>query len=113
MASIMYITVLCIPINANKTVASEYMNNLCNDLANEKPDSLQIVLGDMNRCKLQLPNFTQYVTCNTRKDASLDAFHCNTKDAYRSIQEPPLKNSDHNVIHKQSIYRRKTCQRKT
>ena len=63
------------------------MNNLCNDLANQKPDSLQIVFSDMNRCKLKLPSFKQYVTRNTINAASLDVFHCNTEDAYRSIQE--------------------------
>ena len=56
-----YITVLYIPPSADKTLAKEYVNNLCNDLANEKPDSLQIFMGDTNRCKLKLPNFTQYV----------------------------------------------------
>ena len=42
----------------------------------------------------------------------LNEFHCNTKDAYRSIQEPPLKNSDHNMIHMQPIYRRKLAREK-
>ena len=61
-----FITVLYIPPSANKATAVEYVDNLCNKLANGKPDSLQIILGNMNRCKLKLPNFTQYVSCNAR-----------------------------------------------
>ena len=101
-----YITVLYILPSADKTLAKEYINNLCNDLANKKPDSLQIIMGDTNRCNLKLPNFTQYVSCNTRNDARLDEFYCNVKDAYRTIKEPPLKNSDHNMLYMQPLYRR-------
>ena len=66
----------------------------------------------MNRCKLKIPNFIQYVSCTTRKDASLDEFLCNVKDAHRSVQQPPLKNSDHNMINMQPIYRRKLSKSK-
>ena len=99
-----FITVLYIPPSANKATAFEYVDNLCNKLANDKPDSLQIILGDMNRCKLKLPNFTQYVSCSTRNNTCLDEFFCNATNAYRSIQEPPLKNSDHNMIYMQPVY---------
>ena len=71
-----YITVVYIPPSGNKTIAAEYINELTSNLSSEKPDSLQIVLGDMNRCKLKIPNFTQYVSCTTRKDARLDEFLC-------------------------------------
>ena len=53
-----YITVLYIPPSADKALAKEYVNNLCNDLASEKPDSLQIFVGDTNRFQLKLPNAT-------------------------------------------------------
>ena len=56
-------------------------------------------MGDTNRCNLKLPNFTQYVSCNTRNGACLDEFYCNVKDAYRTIKEPPLRNSDHNMLY--------------
>ena len=69
-------------------------------------------MADTNRCKLKLPNFTQYVSCNTRNDVLLDEFFCNTKDAYRSIKEPLLKNSDHNMVHMKPIYRRKITRTK-
>ena len=52
------------------------------------------------------------MSCNTRNDVRLDEFFCNTKDAYRSIKEPPLKNSDHNMVHMQPIYRRKLTRTK-
>ena len=53
-----YITVVYIPPIGNKTIAAEYINELTSNLSSEKPDSLQIVLGDMNRYKLKIPNFT-------------------------------------------------------
>ena len=45
----------------------------------KNPDSVSIVLGDMNKCDLDsvLIGYKQYVTCNTRKDAVLDNFYCN------------------------------------
>ena len=52
----------------------------------EKPDSLQIILGDVIRCNLNLDNCIQYVTCHTRENQTLDHFYCNVKDAYKAIQ---------------------------
>ena len=86
------------------------MSELTNTLSTENPDSLQIVRRDMNRCKQKLPNLTQCVSCTTRKEACLDEFLCNVKDAYpsayRSIKGLPLKNSDHNMVNMQLIYQR-------
>ena len=107
-----FLTVLYIPPSANKAIAAEYIQELANDLATAKPDALQIILGDVNRTPLKLPTFKQYVSCNTRKDACLDHFYCNTKDAYKSIQGPPLKNSDHNMIMMQPTSRRKLASEK-
>ena len=102
-----FITLVYIPPSANKNNAAEYIINAINDLATEKPDSLQIVLGDVNRCVLKLYNFVQYVNCPTRDDQILDHFYCNEKNSYRSIQGAPLKNSDHNMIYMEPTYVRK------
>ena len=95
-----FITLVYIPCDANKAQAVDQLYEVVNNLANEKPNSLQIVLGDMNRSDLKSLNFTQYVTCYTRhEDSILDEFYCNVKNAYKSIQGAPLKNSDHNMIY--------------
>ena len=59
-----------------------------NNLSTGKPNSLQIVSGDTNRCKLNLQGFIQYVDCHTRKEVILDTY-CNIKDAYKSVQGVP------------------------
>ena len=46
------------------------------------------------------------------KTPASNEFLCNVKDAYRSVQQPPLKNSDHNMINMQPIYRRKLSKSK-
>lgn len=107
-----FISLVYIPPNGNKEIAAEYVRNTENNLANEKPDSLQIILGDINRTNLKLPNYTQYVTCATRKDQILDHFYCNVKDAYRSVKGTPLKNSDHNMVYMQPTYVRKLKKQK-
>ena len=107
-----YITQVYIPPSANKALAAELLSETINKLSDEKPDALQIVLGDVNRCELNLGNFTQYVTCPTRQDQILDHFYCNVKEAYRATQGAPLKNSDHNMIYMQPVYRRKLSTQK-
>jgi len=56
-----FLTVLYILPNANKSIAAEYVQELANDLATAKPDSLQIILGDINRTPPETPNI--YTIC--------------------------------------------------
>lgn len=102
-----FINLIYIPPDANKPAAVDYLKDHINNLSSDKPDSLQIVMGDTNRTELNLPGFTQYVDCTTRKDAILDTFHCNVKQAYRCIKKAPLKNSDHNMLFMLPTYIRK------
>ena len=51
--------------NADKVVAAETVREIIVQAESKKPNALQIVLGDINRCDLKqaLPNYTQYVDC--------------------------------------------------
>ena len=44
------------------------------------------------------PVFTQYVTCTTREERTLDLLYANVKDAYTSTSLPPLGRCDHNLV---------------
>lgn len=65
------------------------------------------ILGDFNHCCLNktLPGFDQYVKCNTRNERLLDKCYGNVKQAYTAKARPPLKDSDHIVIHLLPTYR--------
>ncbi|KAI3369374.1 hypothetical protein L3Q82_007608 [Scortum barcoo] len=52
-----------------------------------------------------LPKFTQYVTCHTRDNKTLDLFYANTKEAYHSLPLPPLGRADHNLVHLLPVYK--------
>jgi hypothetical protein len=97
-----------------RSFAADLVQKEVSQLADKKPQALQIVLGDSNRCPLQkeLPTFTQYVSCPTRYDQILDNFYCNAKNAYRSQQGHPLSNSDHYMIYMQPTYATKLLRNK-
>lgn len=108
-----FITVVYIPPSSNKELAAEQIRNIENELSTEKPDSVQIILGDVNHTRIRLPsNFKQYVNCTTREDNILDHFYCNINNAYRCVKGPKLKNSDHHMLHMQPTYTRKLKQQK-
>nr|XP_049573455.1 uncharacterized protein LOC125966913 isoform X1 [Syngnathus scovelli] len=73
------------------------------------PNSLIIVLGDLNRANLahELPRYRQHITCPTRGAQTLD--HCYTviKDAYHSVARAALGLSDHCLVHLIPAYRQK------
>ncbi|TWW59863.1 hypothetical protein D4764_06G0013930 [Takifugu flavidus] len=61
-------------------------------LQTQHPDALLLISGDFNHASpsSSLPKFTQYVTCHTRDNKTLDLFYANTKEAYHSLPLPPL-----------------------
>ena len=101
-----YITVVYIPPSADKTIAANLLKDNISVLEDKKPESLRIILGDMNRCDPKLLGYTQQVKCETRDKAILDHLYCNVP-GYRSNKVSPLGNSDHNMIHMTPIYKRK------
>ncbi|KAI3371035.1 hypothetical protein L3Q82_023514, partial [Scortum barcoo] len=71
------------------------------------PDALLLISGDFNHASpsSSLPKFTQYVTCHTRDNKTLDLFYANTKEAYHSLPLPPLGRADHNLVHLLPMYK--------
>ncbi|TWW54691.1 hypothetical protein D4764_0239290, partial [Takifugu flavidus] len=76
-------------------------------LQTQHPDALLLISGDFNHASpsSSLPKFTQYVTCHTRDNKTLDLFYANTKEAYHSLPLPPLGRADHNLVHLQPVYK--------
>ncbi|CAI5660632.1 unnamed protein product [Oreochromis niloticus] len=76
-------------------------------LQTQHPQALFLISGDFNHISLSstLPTFTQYVTCHTRDNKTLDLLYANTKEAYSSSPLPPLGGSDHNLVHLQPVYK--------
>jgi hypothetical protein len=109
-----FVTALYIPPDANVQNATDHVQEVVVNLMNNKPDALHIILGDANHAvdaiSNKLPNYTQYVSCATRNETLLDPFYCNVKNSYRSVELPPLMNSDHKMIHMQPIYKSKLKQ---
>ena len=104
-----YVCNVYVPPDGNARIAAE---NICNEIENCErinPDSLIIICGDFNHCNAQelLTNYTQYVTCCTRNDTTLDLFLCNVKDSYVSKSKAPLGLSDHNIIQMLPKYKQK------
>ncbi|KAL4004522.1 MFS transporter (thymic stromal cotransporter) [Sarotherodon galilaeus] len=62
--------------------------------------------GDFNHASLDstLPTFTQYVTCPTRDNKTLDLLYANAEEAYSSSPLPALGRSDHNLVHLVPVY---------
>ena len=71
-----YLAVYTLPTSANLTSA-------CNII--HTTSALIAILGCSNHVTMAttLPNFTQYVSCSTREERSLDLLYANMKDAYR------------------------------
>ncbi|KAI3356195.1 hypothetical protein L3Q82_017177, partial [Scortum barcoo] len=76
-------------------------------LQTQHPDALLLISGDFNHASpsSSLPKFTQYVTCHTRDNKTLDLFYANTKEAYHSLPLPPLGRADHNLVHLLPVYK--------
>ena len=74
--------------------------DVISDCENRDPDTMSIVAGDFNQASLStvLPNYKQQITCPTRGPNTLDHCYCPIKSAYKSVQRPPLGNSDHSTI---------------
>ena len=81
--------------------------DILHEVETASPDALFIINGDFNFCSLRKSNvhFYQHVTCTTRGTATLDLLYSNVKDAYRSIQLPPLGKADHNLVYLIPKYR--------
>ncbi|XP_068507379.1 uncharacterized protein [Syngnathus scovelli] len=98
-----------IPPHARASEATQMLADQVTDMEKLLPNSLIIVLGDLNRANLthELPRYRQHITCPTRGAQTLD--HCYTviKDAYHSVARAALGLSDHCLVHLVPAYRQK------
>ncbi|KAM9790398.1 uncharacterized protein ACBT44_018978 isoform 1-T1 [Syngnathus typhle] len=98
-----------IPPHTRASEATQMLADQVTDMENLLPNSLIIILGDLNRSNLahKLPRYRQHVTCPTRGAQTLD--HCYTviKDAYHSAARAALGLSDHCLVHLIPAYRQK------
>ena len=103
------ITNVYINPNANPENVNALLNDILQKLISNKPNSVNIILGDFNHVKLQHPpiSFTQYVDCATRKDKTLDLFYCNVKNSYKCKTISPIGRSDHRMVEMTPMYIRR------
>uniref|UniRef100_A0A8C6M681 Reverse transcriptase domain-containing protein n=1 Tax=Nothobranchius furzeri TaxID=105023 RepID=A0A8C6M681_NOTFU len=96
-----------VPPSAGTEAACEVLHTVTSRLQTQHPQALFLISGDFNHISLSstLPTFTQYVTCHTRDNKTLDLLYANTKEAYSSSPLPPLGGSDHNLVHLQPVYK--------
>ena len=95
-----------IPPDADKTLASELIEDFVDDCLIKHPDSATIIVGDFNKAKLS-SSLHQHVTINTRENSQLDLCYTNIPGAYKSYKLPPLGSSDHNAVQLIPIYQTK------
>uniref|UniRef100_A0A669DTM0 Reverse transcriptase domain-containing protein n=1 Tax=Oreochromis niloticus TaxID=8128 RepID=A0A669DTM0_ORENI len=95
-----------VPPSANADAACDSLHSVVSRLQTQSPRALLIISGDFNHASLDstLPTFTQYVTCPTRDNKTLDLLYANAEEAYSSSPLPPLGRSDHNLVHLVPVY---------
>ena len=93
--------------SANGDTACDALHSVESRLQTQHPQALFLISGNFNHASPSstLPNFTQYVTCHTRDNKTLDLFYANTKEAYNSTPLPHLGKSDHNRVHLRPVYK--------
>uniref|UniRef100_A0A2D4HU70 Endonuclease/exonuclease/phosphatase domain-containing protein n=1 Tax=Micrurus lemniscatus lemniscatus TaxID=129467 RepID=A0A2D4HU70_MICLE len=95
--TVVIFTAVYIPPDANISTALAYLHITINKKFKAYPDGAHIITGDFNKACLKtvFPEFTQYVTCATRGNITLDPVYSNLKHAYKAVSLPHLGLSDH------------------
>ena len=97
-----------VPPSANADAACDVLHSVTSSLQTLHPQAFFLISWDFNHASLSstLPTFTQYVTCHTRDNKTLDLLYVNIKEAYNySSPLPPLGRSDHNLVHLLPVYK--------
>ena len=94
-------TLVYIRPSANTDTTISQLPDTIHEQESTSPDSVRLVLGDFNHVSLDqsLPTYSQYVSCPTRLEKTLDICYGNIKAAYVSHSLFPLGESDHTMIH--------------
>ncbi|TWW59246.1 hypothetical protein D4764_06G0007760, partial [Takifugu flavidus] len=79
--------VVYIPPSVNADAACDVLLSAVSRLQTQHPDAFLLISGDFNHASpsSSLPKFTQYVTCHTKDNKTLDLFYANTKEASLSL----------------------------
>ena len=79
-----------VPPSANAEAACDVIHSVTSRLLTQHPNALLLLSGDFNHAfpSSTVPTFTQYVTCHTRENKTLDLLYANTKEAYSSSSLP-------------------------
>ena len=66
-----------IPPSANAAAACDVLHSVTSSLQTQQPQALFLISGDFNHASLSstLPTFTQYVTCHTRDNKTLNLLY--------------------------------------
>ena len=64
-------------------------------------NAFMAILGDCDHVTMAT---TQYLKCPTREERTLDFLYANAKDAYSCSPLPPLRRSNHNLVHLKPCY---------
>ena len=107
-----------IPSQAKATTAIGALADQITTVENSNPDSLVLILGDLNHTTLsnELPKYKQQVTCATREGKTLDLCYSTFREAYHAVPRAPLGFSDLAMIYllpscRQKLKRVKPCVR--
>ena len=92
---------------ADLETAADVLHSATSRLQTQHPQALFLISGDFNQASPSsvLPTYTQYVTCPTRDNKTLDLFFANTKEAYTATPLPAIEKSDHNMINLRPVYK--------
>ena len=96
---VVLLTVYC-PPDGNVTSARDTIFSTVASFQTHYPNSLILVNGDFNQVKMAglMSDFTQYVTCKTRGENTLDLLYANVRNAYSCTPLPPVCGSDHTMV---------------
>ncbi|PWA16025.1 hypothetical protein CCH79_00019348 [Gambusia affinis] len=94
------------PPSASPMMACHTIHSAVARLQTEYPTAFMVVSGDINHVTVDktLPKFTQYVSCPTREERTLDLLCANMKDSYSSFPLLPLGRSNHKLVHLSPCY---------
>ena len=96
---VVLLTVYC-PPDGCVTSARDTIFSTVASFQTHYPNSLILLNGDFNQVKMGglLSDFTQYVSCKTRGNNTLDLLYANVRNAYSCAPLPPVCGSDHIMV---------------
>lgn len=98
MLLIIYATIFKATPTSDGTATRYTIHRQIDELESANPDSTLIALSDLNHVEINLPNYTQQISCTTRANNNLDKCCLKYKNAYKCHKLAQLGNSDHHPM---------------